>query len=131
MESYKRSGVNVARVRTKELRWLWRDYIPLGKVSILEGDPNLGKSLLVADLVSRVTTTGIMPDGTKGSTGEVEMWCAEDDLEDTVKPRLEAAGCNLNRVRYSNDFDLKPLRNRLAEYPNTCLLVIDPFSALM
>jgi archaellum biogenesis ATPase FlaH len=131
MESYKRSGVNVARVRTKELQWLWRGYIPLGKVSILEGDPNLGKSLLAADLVSRVTTTGVMPDGTKGSTGEVEMWCAEDDLEDTIRPRLEAAGCNLSRVRYSNDFDLKALKDRLAAHPQTRLLVIDPFSALM
>ena len=131
MESYKRSGVNVARVRTKELHWLWRGYIPLGKVSILEGDPNLGKSLLAADLASRVTTTGAMPDGTQGITGEVEMWCAEDDLEDTVRPRLEAAGCNLNRIRYSNDFELMPLRNRLAMHPQTRLLIVDPFSALM
>ncbi|HOI38812.1 MAG TPA: DnaB-like helicase N-terminal domain-containing protein, partial [Bacillota bacterium] len=36
--------VNLAGVEAQETRWLWRPYIPLDCITILEGDPKTGKT---------------------------------------------------------------------------------------
>src|SRR5258706_515693 len=51
------------------LRWLWPGRIPLGTITLVDGDPGLGKSLLTLDLVARVTRGAAMPDGTGGGGG--------------------------------------------------------------
>ncbi len=43
------------------VEWLWPQKIPLGKVTLLIGDPGLGKSLIALDVASRVTTGGSLP----------------------------------------------------------------------
>jgi len=42
--------------------WLWPHRIPLGQVSLLVGDPGVGKSLLAADLAARVSAAHPWPD---------------------------------------------------------------------
>ena len=80
------------------VQWLWPNWIPLGKLTMLDGDPGLGKSTMLLDLAARVSTVGIMPDGSHGATGNVAIMSAEDSPKDTIRPRLEAAGANLNRI---------------------------------
>src|SRR4051794_27222101 len=127
MSRFTKNSVVVADVPTKPLNWLWQGWIPLGKISLLDGDPNLGKSLIAADIASRVSSGREMPDGTKGIKGDVELWCSEDDLEDTVRPRLQVAGANLRRIRYSNGA-IGPLIERVKRNPAVKLLWIDPYS---
>jgi hypothetical protein len=93
--------VNLANVQPKKVAWLWPGRIPLGKLSVLDGDPGLGKSMVALDIAARVTTFSAMPDekitdlaGPKG----VVLLTYEDDLSDTIRPRLEAAGADLSRV---------------------------------
>jgi len=92
--------VMMARVRGERVTWLWPGRLPLGKLSILDGDPGLGKSLLTLDLAARVSTGARMPDGAPGIEGGagVVLLSAEDGLGDTIRPRLEAAGADLERV---------------------------------
>jgi hypothetical protein len=90
--------VRVADVESRPLEWLWRGRIPLGKVTVLDGDPGLGKSTLTLDLAARVTTGRPMPDDTPSTQGGVVLLSAEDDTSDTIRPRLEAAGADLARV---------------------------------
>jgi hypothetical protein len=82
----------------KPVRWLWRGRIPLGTITVLDGDPGLGKSLLALDLAARVTTGRDMPDTTPGVDGGVVLLSAEDDLAATVRPRLETAWADLDRL---------------------------------
>jgi len=93
--------VCLADVIAKPVRWLWRGRIPLGKLTVLDGDPNLGKSLLTVDAAARVTRNDTMPDSTRsdidGPSGVV-LLSAEDDLEDTIRPRLEAVGADCTRI---------------------------------
>jgi hypothetical protein len=84
--------------------WLWKDRIPFGKVTIIEGDPERAKSVLTLDLGSRVSTGSPMPDetgqlvlGQRAPAGVVVV-CAEDDLADTVIPRLLAHHADLSRI---------------------------------
>ncbi len=79
---------------------------------MLDGDPGLGKSTMLLDLAARVSNAGIMPDNSIGASGTVIVMSAEDAVDDTIRPRLEAAGANLQRV-----IDLSHVRDRGEERP--------------
>src|SRR5690606_2492403 len=85
-------------IEHREIEWLWRDHIPLGALTILDGDPGLGKSSFTIDLAARVSTGRLMPDGSKGCTGPVLMIASEDDPSRVVVPRLEAARADTSKV---------------------------------
>lgn len=86
-------------IATKPVAWLWRDRIPAGMLTILDGDPGLGKSMLTLDLAGRVSTGRPMPgeSGTRTPRGVVIL-SAEDDPARTIRPRLEAANADLSRI---------------------------------
>jgi hypothetical protein len=93
--------VRLADVVPEAVRWLWRQRVPRGKLTILDGDPGLGKSLITIDIAARVTRHAAMPDGTLPELegpGGVVLLSAEDGLADTIRPRLEAAGADISRV---------------------------------
>lgn len=83
------------------MSWLWQPRIPLAKLTVLDGDPGLGKSALTLDLAARISRASAMPDGSRGlpEPAGVLLLTAEDGLGDTVRPRLEAMGADLTRVR--------------------------------
>jgi RecA-family ATPase len=67
---------------------------------MLAGHPGLGKSQLTASIAAIVTTGGVWPvDKTRCERGNVVFFSAEDDAEDTIRPRLEAAGADLELIR--------------------------------
>jgi hypothetical protein len=93
--------VRLADVIPRKVQWLWPGRIPLGKITVLDGDPDLGKSLLALDIAARLTQNKAMPDGTLSDLGEprgVVLLSAEDDVADTIRPRLDAAGADIDRV---------------------------------
>jgi hypothetical protein len=131
-------------VETKPVTWLWPGVIPIGKVTLLAGDPGRGKSLISLDIAARVSTGSGWPvAGEPSHAGRVLILSAEDDVADTIRPRLEAAGANLNKVHFlSNHFgepaftvqlprDLAYLRNLLRSMKDVRLLVVDPLMAFV
>jgi RecA-family ATPase len=97
----------VADVARERVTWLWRGYLPVGKVVVLDGDPGLGKSTVTADLAARITIGKPMPDGSGGGDpGAVVLASAEDGLADTIRPRLELAGADLTRVTVVEHLEL-------------------------
>jgi putative DNA primase/helicase len=83
------------------LCWLWFGYFAVGKLNLLNGDPGLGKSLALLDIIARVTTGRKWPDGTpNNNAGRALLISFEDDLADTIRPRLEAAEADLSRVDF-------------------------------
>jgi hypothetical protein len=85
-------------VRQRPAAWPWRNWLPLGRLAILDGHPGLGNSTLLFDLAARVSNSGVMPDGSRGETGNVIILNAEDDPAETIQPRLAAVGANPERV---------------------------------
>jgi predicted nucleic acid-binding Zn ribbon protein len=83
--------IRLSDVAPERVTWLWQDYLPIGKLVVLDGDPGLGKSMLTIDLGARVSTGSPMPDGTAPVKGAVLILSAEDGLEDTIRPRIDAA----------------------------------------
>ena len=131
------------RVREREVSWLWDGYLPLGKMAIVEGDPGDGKSVMTCDLAARFSTGAPLPDGSKPPFGptDVVMISAEDDPEDTIRPRLRVAGADLKRIhlvvegtRPGSPFDLSrdlPALEDLVTANQVKLVVIDPLMAFM
>jgi len=95
--------LNMEDIEEKDVRFLWRPYVPIGKVTLLEGDPGVGKTNILMRLAAAVSSGGTMPheDGegwVPMERGRVLLLCPEDDPEDTLKPRLDAAGANMANV---------------------------------
>src|SRR4051812_2969179 len=91
--------VSAAEIQPRGVAWLWRGYVALGKVTVLDGRPGLGKSAMTLDVAARVSRGASMPDGTPGvRPANVILVTAEDDWADTVVPRLMAANADLGRI---------------------------------
>jgi hypothetical protein len=143
------SARRVSTVDREQLDWLWPGRIPLGKLTLLAGDPGLGKSLVTLDIAARVSTGRPWPDCPllPQPVGEVLLFNSEDGLEDTTAPRLDKAGADdtriiavegvevfaggdkPTRVYFSLEHHLPQLEEALAEWPDVRLIVIDPISA--
>jgi hypothetical protein len=88
----------ISQCVTQPVQWLWPGRLALGKLAMLDGDPDLGKSLLTLDLCARLTRGLPFPDGAQGpGPANVVVLSAEDGVE-TVRPRLQALGADLDRV---------------------------------
>jgi putative DNA primase/helicase len=134
-------------IEARPVRWLWPGRIARGKVSILAGHPGLGKSQLTANMAAIVTTGGTWPhENLRCEPGNVVFFSAEDDAEDTIRPRLEAAGANLDRVfildavldekgsrprSFNLRVDLPRLGQMLTYIGGVALVVIDPITAYL
>jgi hypothetical protein len=83
----------------QDVKWIWPGWLPRGKLLVLDADPAAGKSTLMLDIAARISTGADMPDGTPGQApGNVLLLAGEDDLADTVVPRLMAAGADQRRI---------------------------------
>ena len=92
-------AVRVSDVQPEAVEWLWPGRYARGKITLIDGDPGQGKSVLTMDSAARVTTGRDWPDGQRCPIrGSVLLLGAEDGLADTVRPRLDAAGADTNRV---------------------------------
>jgi len=187
--------VRVADVARRQVGWLWPGRVPAGKLTLVAGDPGIGKSLMALDMAARTTTGRPWPDaedvergsvedgsqgagdhpdscapvglpdraavdtagqasrGTAGASpsrqpGSVILLSAEDDVADTIRPRLEAAGADLRRVvilqsvwrpgpsgttdgPFSLAADLDALEGVIQRTGDVRLVIIDPLGAYL
>jgi len=143
--------VRLSDVQPELLRWLWPGRIALGKLTLLCGDPGLGKSFVTLDLAARVSSGTTWPDMPllPNPAGSVVLLSAEDDLADTIRPRLDAAGANaasvvaiqaVRRTRSNGQVvedyfdlteDLPALETAIRQTPECRLVVIDPLTAYL
>jgi putative DNA primase/helicase len=138
--------VCLADVTPKKIDWLWENWIAIGKVSTLAGDGGRGKSTILCDVTARTTNADEWPDGAKATpAGSVLILAAEDDVDDTIAPRLIAAGANMSRVfviravkkgdearrSFSLQADLALLEAEIEARDNVRLVIIDPVSSYL
>jgi hypothetical protein len=102
------------QVVAQPVQWLWSRWLPPGRVLILDGDPDLGKSLIALDLCARLSTGRPFPDGQPGSApASALVLSAEDNPADTIVPRLQRLGADLQRVfvwQHESDEEVWPWR---------------------
>ncbi len=130
----------LSKIRSETIKWLWEPYLPRGKVVLLDGDPGIGKSLLCIDLASRLSRGGPLPNGATANRPQVTLLLnAEDDPNDTTRPRAEAAGADLDRIIVASLLNRFPLSfpkhlpglADLVRKHRLDLIVIDPITAFL
>lgn len=126
-----------ASVKSKTIDWLWYPYIPYGKLTIVQGDPGEGKSTFIINVAALLTKGLSMPDGFPCEKAQTVIYqCAEDNISDTVKPRLEAAGADCSKIAYivdddgSLNFEDERIEKVITE-TGARLFVIDPIQAFL
>lgn len=130
-----------ADVTPQPVLWLWPDWLPVGKLTVLAGAAGTGKTTLALNLAATVSRGGAWPDGSAcAHPGQVLVWSSEDDAADTLVPRLMAGGADLGRVHFvcsvaRTDGELAPfdpardmplLSERMGQMRDVRLLVVDP-----
>jgi hypothetical protein len=128
---------SLSSIKPKLVRWLWCKRVPHGKVTVFGGDVGVGKSLVSVDMVARASTgRGYPGDEDAREPIDALMFFCEDGAEDTVVPRLMAAGADLSRVKWVRstfelDKDLDLLEGALRQHPSIKLIVMDPASSYL
>ena len=124
-------------VQMQDVEWLWYPYIPFGKITIVQGDPGEGKSTFVLNIMALVTKGENMPDGYPSNGALTAIYqCSEDDVADTIKPRLVTAGADCSRVAYIEEKQQNlTLDDERIEKIIMCtgarLLVLDPIQSFL
>lgn len=88
--------------KMKPVLYVLPDFLPVGKLTLLVGAPKDGKSTMLCAIAARITqggSHGSWPDQTPTEIGNVVFISREDDFDDTIMPRLVAAGANLDFVK--------------------------------
>ena len=139
-EPSKPETVKIIRMSDVELTpvdWLWKPYLPFGKLSVLQGNPGEGKTYFAMHLAAACTNGKLLPNMERMEPFNVIYQTAEDDgLGDTVKPRLIEAGADLDRVLVIDDSDVQlTLSDERIEKAiienNARLVIIDPIQAYL
>ena len=138
-EPSKPETVKIIRMSDVELTpvdWLWKPYLPFGKLSVLQGNPGEGKTYFAMHLAATCTNGKLLPNMERMEPFNVIYQTAEDGLGDTVKPRLIEAGADLDRVLVIDDSDvqltLSDERIEKAIIENKArLVIIDPIQAYL
>ena len=90
LKSFEQSAVlqKASELKPKPINWIWGGWIASGKFHLLGGVAGTGKTTISLALLASITTGGRFPDGSKAPKGNVVVWTGEDDVCDTLTPRL-------------------------------------------
>jgi len=129
--------IRMSDIETEEVHWLWKPYLPAGKITIVQGDPGEGKTTFILQLVSLLTQGKPLPEQREGAPPiSVIYQTAEDGLADTIKPRLETAGADCDRVLVIDECE-KPLSflderiEQAIRETGAKLFILDPLQAYL
>ncbi len=95
--------VPLAQIDSQPVQWLWRNYVPVGRATLLSGDPNCGKTFLALDLAARLSRGLSWPDGSPGiAPANILYLTVEDNAADTIRPRIDNLGGDPERILILN-----------------------------
>lgn len=126
----------MADINAEAMSWLWPPYIPKGKVTLMEGDPGIGKSWVSLAIATAITLGKDLLGQEPSEPANVLIASAEDGLGDTIRPRLDTMGADVSRV-FAIDGALTldeggfGLLEGYIERVRPALLIIDPLVAYL
>ncbi len=133
----------LSEIERETVSWLWPNFLPDRKLTILDGMPGVGKSTLTSEIAARISSGKGFPDGKSMEPKGVVFIAVEDGVADTIKPRVLAAGGdeehahfihieqNGNEITPDLEVHLPAIRKAIEEIGNVGLLIIDPIMALL
>lgn len=129
--------IRMSEVEAQEIEWLWYPFIPYGKLTIIQGDPGDGKTTMVLNVAAKLSKGEGLDENMKATEPiNIIYQTAEDGLADTVKPRLELAGADCEKIMVIDESNksLSMIDERLEEaivQTGARLLILDPIQAYL
>lgn len=134
--------VTLDTVAPEKIDWLWRGRIARGHLTLVVGDPGLGKSIMTLDLAAKLSRGHRLPkDESQHAPCRVLLLNAEDGQADTIRPRAEAAGADLTHITVLDLMhggrapqlpnDVAAIEKYVTEVGNVELVVLDPLNACL
>ena len=136
-----------ADIKPRCIDFLWAGRLARGKHTAFAGEPGDGKSQLSVYVAATISRGSDWPCGEgRAPVGNVIIFNAEDGADDTIVPRLIAAGADLDRIHivsavlqedgkgrrtFNLQADLALLERKIREIGNVALVIIDPISSYM
>ena len=132
-------------VQSQRVEWLWPSRIPKGKLTLLVGNPGTGKSFASLAIAASISNGKPLPGGGPRPPRSVLIWNGEDRTADTIRPRAEALGADLDRL-FIIDGELSESETRapfgllsidlldehiVADAGDIDLVIVDPITALL
>jgi putative DNA primase/helicase len=128
-----------ADIEPQNVSWLWPGWLARGKFHLLGGQPGAGKTTLALRLAAIISSGGRFPGGDSSPAGHVIIWSGEDDVADTLVPRLIASGADVDRIFFVTGMreggkarafdpskDVEPLHEAIVGKGAAALLIVDP-----
>ena len=137
MQAQELNLIKMSEIQSEEIEWLWYPFIPYGKLTIIQGDPGDGKTTLALNIAAKLSKGESLDEEMKISEPiNIIYQTAEDGLADTVKPRLELADADCERILVIDESSeaLSMADERLEEaikLTNAKLLILDPIQAYL
>ena len=137
MQTQELNLIKMSEIQSEEIEWLWYPFIPYGKLTIIQGDPGDGKTTLALNIAAKLSRGESLDEEMKISEPiNIIYQTAEDGLADTVKPRLELADADCERILVIDESSeaLSMADERLEEaikLTNAKLLILDPIQAYL
>ena len=137
MQTQELNIIKKSEIQSEEIEWLWYPFIPYGKLTIIQGDPGDGKTTLSLNIAAKLSKGESLDEEMKISEPiNIIYQTAEDGLADTVKPRLELADADCERILVIDESSeaLSMADERLEEaikLTNAKLLILDPIQAYL
>lgn len=126
-------------ITPEPINWLWDGWLARGKFHIFAGQAGTGKTTIALALAATISIGGRFPDGTISPVGNVLIWSGEDSAEDTLVPRLLAAGADLSKIHFISNVqhgneirsfdpstDIPAMLEAAARIGDISLLIVDP-----
>ena len=129
--------IKMSEIQSQEVSWLWYPFIPYGKLTIIQGDPGDGKITFVLNIAAKLSRgEGLDSEMKLSEPVNVIYQSAEDGLADTVKPRLELAGADCERILVIDEKEksLSMVDERLEKaivQTKARMLILDPIQAYL
>lgn len=122
-------------VKLEKIEWIWDGWFPRGKLVILAGHAGTGKTTIMLSIAAILSVGSTLPDGAKAEAGSVVIWSGEDDIADTLAPRLIAMGANMSNIFFVNgkgsrpfdpSIDMPDLSKKMESLSDVKMVIVDP-----
>jgi hypothetical protein len=126
--------IGLEKINPRVITWIWPGRIPKGMLTLLVGDPGVGKSFCSIALAARLSRGIVLPDS-PATTGCSSLFIAgEDPAAEAIRPRADANGADVAKILLLREpefhlTDTPKLRWILERYKDIGLIVIDPLTA--
>lgn len=122
-------------INSRDVDWLWYPYIPYGKITIIQGDPGEGKTTFILSLIAGLSINDYLPCSKDRLVCNSIYQNTEDDMADTIKPRLEKHNADCSKICFIEKSDPLSLDDSCIESAivkaNAKVFVLDPLQSFV